>query len=429
MTKQAFKGNILFTSTKDKFEIHENSYIIVDDGIVVNITTTLDDSYKDYMVKDYGDKLIIPGFVDIHLHAPQYPNRGLGMDYELIPWLNNYTFPEEGKYNNLDYSKVIFSNLIHDLWRFGTTRSLVYSSIFKNSTELLMDMFINSGLGAYIGKVNMDKNTADYLIENTEESIKNTEELILKYKNKSNLVKPIITPRFVPTCSAELMEGLGELAKKYNVPVQSHLNENTSEVTWVSELFPDSKNYASVYDKFGLFGQTLTIMGHCVYNNQDEMNLMAKNKVYAAHCPNSNLNLSSGMMKTREYLDMDIPVGLGSDISGGHSLNMTSIMVSAIEMSKMVWLESNKKLAPLTLSEGFFLATKGGGSLFGKVGSFESGYEFDALVIDDSDLIFGSALTLEERIQKYIYVGDDRNIVERYICGNKIEEPKKLKFQ
>ena len=411
MSKQAFKGNIIFTSSKDSFEIHENSYIMVEDGKVVKISKSLEESYKYATIKDYGDNLIIPGFVDIHLHAPQYSNRGLGMDEELIPWLNNYTFPEEGKFEDLNYSKIVFSNLLHDLWRFGTTRSLVYSSIFKESTELLMDMFIESGLSAYVGKVNMDQNSAPYLTENTEESIKDTEDIILKYKDKSTLVKPIITPRFVPTCSGPLLEGLGNLAVKYEIPVQSHLNENTSEIVWVSELFPESKNYSSVYNDFGLFGQTTTIMGHCVYNNQDEMELMAKNKVYVAHCPYSNLNLSSGMMKTRKYLDMNIPVGLGSDISGGHSLNMTSVVTAAIKMSKMVWLESEKQLAPLTISEAFYLATKGGGSLFGKVGSFEEGYEFDALIIDDTSLVFGSDLTLDERLQKYIYIGDDRNIL------------------
>lgn len=428
MSKQVFKGNIIFTSSKDGFEIHDNSYIMVEGGKVVKISKTLEESYKNATIKDFGENLIIPGFVDIHLHAPQYSNRGLGMDDELIPWLNNYTFPEEGKFDDLNYSKVVFSNFLHDLWRFGTTRSVVYSSIFKESTELLMDMFIDSGLGAYVGKVNMDQNTAPYLTEKTEESIKNTEDIILKYKEKSNLVKPIITPRFVPTCSAPLLEGLGNLAKKYGVPVQSHLNENTSEIIWVSELFPNAKNYASVYNDYGLFGQSMTIMGHCVYNNQDEMELMATNKVYVAHCPYSNLNLSSGMMKTRKYLDMNIPVGLGSDISGGHSLNMTSIVTAAIEMSKMVWLESEKQLSPLTLSEAFYLATKGGGSLFGKVGSFEEGYEFDALIIDDSSLVFGRDFTLNERLQKYIYIGDDRNIMERYVSGIQIKEPQKLEF-
>lgn len=170
-------------------------------------------------------------------------------------------------------------------------------------------------------------------------------------------------------------------------------------------------------------------MGHCVYNNIDEMHLMAENQVFVAHCPYSNFNLSSGMMKAREYLDMNIPIGLGSDISGGHSLNMTSVMIAAIKMSKMVWLDSDKELAPLTLSEAFYLATKGGGSLFGKVGSFEPGYDFDALIIDDSSLTFGSKLSLNERLQKFIYIGDDRNILERYISGNEVKEPETEKFQ
>jgi guanine deaminase len=279
-----------------------------------------------------------------------------------------------------------------------------------------------------VGKVNMDQNSAPYLTEETGESIKETEEIILKYKDKSPLVKPIITPRFVPTCSGELLDGLGKLALKYNVPIQSHLNENTSEVIWVGELFPESKNYSSVYNDFGLFGQTTTVMGHCVYNNDEELELMAKNKVYVAHCPYSNLNLSSGMMKARKYLDMNIPMGLGSDISGGHSLKMNSVMIAAIKMSKMVWLESEKQLSPLTLSEAFYLGTKGGGSLFGKVGSFEPDYEFDALIIDDSSLTFGTDLTLDERLQKFIYIGDDRNITERYVSGNLVKEPQKLKF-
>lgn len=428
MSKQAYKGNIIFTSSKDSFEIYENSYIMINEGKVDKISKTLDDSYKNVPFKDFGDNLILPGFVDVHLHAPQYLNRGLGMDEELIPWLNNYTFPEEGKFKDLNYSKVVFSNFLHDLWRFGTTRSLVYSSIFKESTELLMDMFIDSGLSAYVGKVNMDQNSAPYLTEETGESIKETEEIILKYKDESPLVKPIITPRFVPTCSGELLDGLGKLALKYNVPIQSHLNENTSEVIWVGELFPESKNYSSVYNDFGLFGQTTTVMGHCVYNNDEELELMAKNKVYVAHCPYSNLNLSSGMMKARKYLDMNIPMGLGSDISGGHSLKMNSVMIAAIKMSKMVWLESEKQLSPLTLSEAFYLGTKGGGSLFGKVGSFEPDYEFDALIIDDSSLTFGTDLTLDERLQKFIYIGDDRNITERYVSGNLVKEPQKLKF-
>lgn len=423
MSRMVLKGNVAFTPTKEKFETHENSYIIIEKGKVVDICKTLEDSYKDYPLKDFSDKIIIPGFVDLHLHAPQYPNRGLGLDKELIPWLETYTFPEEGKYNDLDYSKKIYSRLINELWRVGTTRAVVFSSIHKESTKLLLDMFIESGLGAYIGKVNMDRNTAEYLMENTRTSIVDTEEILKEYMNKSSLVKPIITPRFAPTCSEELLENLGNLAVDYKIPVQSHLSENRSEVTWVKELFPESKNYASVYNYFNLFGQTKTIMAHCIYNTDEEIELMAQNGVYAAHCPYSNYNLSSGIMPVRKFLNKGVSVGLASDISGGNSLSIPNIIAGTIQASKMTWLNTGEELAPLTFSEGFFLGTKGGGSFFGKVGSFEKGYDFDALIIDDSTLSDIDELTIEERLQRFIYIGDDRHIMERYVQGVKIEEP------
>ena len=210
MSKMIFKGDIVFTPTKDDFEFHKNSYVIVEEGKVLEILESLSDEYKDYPMKDFTSRMIIPGFVDLHLHGPQYPNRGLGLDKELIPWLETYTFPEEEKYGDLDYAKKVYSRLIKDLWRFGTTRAVVFSSIHKESTKLLMDMFIKAGLGAYVGKVNMDRNTVPNLTENTERSIVETEEIILEYREKSNLVKPIITPRFVPTCTVELMKGLGD---------------------------------------------------------------------------------------------------------------------------------------------------------------------------------------------------------------------------
>lgn len=424
MAKTVFHGDIVFTSNMDNFDIYENSYILVEDGIVVEIKKDLEDSYKDYEIKDFAGKLIIPGFSDIHLHAPQYPNRGLGMDKELIPWLNTYTFPEEAKYSDLEYAEGVFKNLIKDLWREGTTRSSIYSSVHLEATKLLMDMFIKSGLGAYVGKVNMDRNSSDFLNESTEKSIADTEELLKEYGNKSDLVKPIITPRFLPTCTDDLLNALAKLAMDYDVPIQSHLNENTSEVKWIKDLYPDSTTYAGVYDDFGLFGQKKTIMAHCVYNRGEEIELMAKNGVYAAHCPHSNFNLSSGMMPVRKFIDKGVNIGLGSDISGGHTLRMPDVLTGAIHQSKMNWLWSDKLLKPLSTSEAFYLATKGGGSFFGKVGSFEQGYEFDALIIDVESLNVGKSLTIEEKLQKYLYIGTSDNIIHRYVRGIRIEEPK-----
>ena len=423
MNKKILKGTIAYTPTKDEFSIYEDSYIIIEDGKVLSIEKELEDKYKDIEIEDYSGKLIIPGFVDLHLHATQYPNLGLGLDKELIPWLETYTFPEESKYTDLVYAEKVFKKLINELWAVGSLRTVIFSSIHKESTKLLLDMFIESGLSAYVGKVNMDRNSPEYLIEESNNSVEDTEEILMEYIGKSELVKPILTPRFAPTCSDDLLKRLGEFPEKYKVSIQSHLNENTSEIEWVRELFPGSKDYASVYDDFNLFGQTNTIMAHCVHNTDEEIELMAKKGVYAAHCPYSNYNLSSGIMAVRKYLDKGVKVGLASDISGGNNLSIPQVMQGAIQASKMTWLNSDKELLPLTFNEGFFLATKGGGEFFGKVGSFETGYEFDALIIDDSELADMNHLTVDERLQKYIYIGDDRNIEARYVSGEKIEKP------
>lgn len=417
------KGNIVFTKNKDKFEVFEDSHIIIKDGKVLDIQKELSDEYKNIEVEDLGDKIIIPGFNDIHLHAPQYPNLGLGLDKELLPWLETYTFPEEAKNIDPEYAKKEYKLFVKSLWKYGTTRAVVFASLHQEATEILMDYFNEVGMGAYVGKVNMNRNSPDNLIETTKDSIERTENILKKYNDKNALVQPIITPRFVPSCDTELMNALGNLAEKYDVKVQSHLSENKGEIAWVKDLHPESKNYADVYDKAKLFGQQPTVMAHCIYVTEDEMDLMAKNQVYVAHCPTSNFNLSSGIAPIRKFLNKNIPVGIGTDISAGHTVSMMTTIVTAIQASKMYWLYVNDDEECLSTTEAFYLATKGGGSFFGKVGSFEKDYEFDALVIDDSSLSDYNKRTIEERVQRFIYTGDDRQISKRYVRGKELKEP------
>jgi guanine deaminase len=420
----AVKGNIIFTKTFGKFEVFENGYIVVEGKCVKGVYNHLPEEFSKIKIIDYGNAIIIPGFVDLHLHASQYGNLGLGLDKELMPWLQAYTFPEEAKYSDINYAKKVYSALIRELWRFGTTRSCVFATLHKDSTKLLMDLFAESGLSAYVGKVNMDRNSPEYLVETTEDSIHDTEEIVKEYSKKYELVKPIITPRFVPSCSMELLKGLGNLALKYNLPVQSHLCENHGEISFVKELQPESKNYASVYDSAGLLGDVPTIMAHCVLVDEDEIELMERKNVFIAHCPNSNSNLSSGIAPIRRLIKKGISVGLASDISAGHSLSIMDGIVNSAQAANLKCLESGKVDMAFSTAELFYLATKGGGKFFGKVGSFEDGYEFDALVIDDSTLPTFKTLSIEERLQKFIYIGDDRNIKERYVAGKKIKEPK-----
>ncbi|MCJ0155352.1 amidohydrolase family protein [Clostridioides difficile] len=419
---KVLKGNIIFTKTSETFTVFENSYIILEKGKVKGIFKEIPKEYKNLKVVDYTDKLIIPGMNDLHAHASQFKNLGMAMDKELLPWLETYTFPEESNYKDIEYATKMYKKFVKELWKSGTTRIAVFATVHKEASMKLMDIFKEVGLGAYVGKVNMNMNCPDTLLENTQDSITDTEEIINKYSDTDSIVKPIITPRFIPSCTSELLKGLGDLCLKYNIPIQSHLSENYDEIEWVRSLEPESKFYGDAYNRYNLFGQTPTLMAHCVHCSQDEIDLMRENNVMAVHCPASNFNVGSGAMPIRKLIDNNIRLALGSDISGGHTLSIFKAMVSAIQLSKLYWVNSGKKYNFLSLSETFYIATKSGGSFFGKVGSFEEGYDFDALIIDDSNLNHDNYSILE-RLERFIYVGDDRNIIHRYICGKLIEEP------
>ncbi len=421
--KNVYKAHILFTKEKDRFEVLENGYIAVEDGIVAGVSTNLVDlDCKDAKVIDFGDKLLIPAMNDMHVHAPQVHNQGVAMDLELLPWLQNYTFPEESKYADVEYAERMYRRFLHTQWLFGTMRSVVFGTLHTDSTRVLMKLYQEAGMGAMVGKVGMNRNCPDTLCEDVDAAIEGNEKLIAEFNKPNALVRPIITPRFVPSCTPELLKACGELAKKYQLPVQSHLSENTSEIAWVQDLEKESTSYGDAYNRYGLFGQTPTIMAHCVWTSGSELELMKRNKVMVAHCPTSNFNLSSGMAPLRTFLEEGLPIGLGSDISGGHDLNMFRMMVYAIQVSKMHYQHNHDK-AFLTLPEIFWIATKSAGSFFGKVGSFEPGYEFDALVIDDA-VLYPAEYSLPHRLERFIYLGDDRQIVHRFCRGQEVKEPK-----
>ena len=420
--KKVYKAHILFTKVKNHFEVFENGYIAVENGRVVGVANNLADlNVQDAEVIDFGDKLLIPAMNDMHVHAPQVHNQGVAMDLELLPWLQNYTFPEESKYADTAYAERMYRRFLHTQWLFGTMRSVVFGTVHTESTRVLMKLYQEAGMGAMVGKVAMNRNCPDTLCEDVDAAVEGNEKLIAEFNQPDALVRPIITPRFVPSCTPELLKACGELAKKYQLPVQSHLSENTSEIAWVAELEPESESYGDAYNRYGLFGQTPTIMAHCVWTRGEELELMKKNGVMVAHCPTSNFNLSSGMAPIRNLLDEGVRIGLGSDISGGHDLNMFRMLVYAIQVSKMHY-QQDKSKAFLTLPEIFWIATKSAGSFFGKVGSFEPGYEFDALVIDDKVLNFDN-YSLLHRLERFIYLGDDRQIVRRFCRGQEVGEP------
>ena len=421
--KKVYKAHILFTKEKDHFEIFENGYIAVEDSIVLGVASNLKDlGCEGAEVTDFGNRLLIPAMNDMHVHAPQVHNQGVAMDLELLPWLQNYTFPEESKYADVQYAERMYRRFLHTQWLFGTMRSVVFGTVHTESTRVLMNLYQEAGMGALVGKVAMNRNCPDALCEDVDAAVEGNQMLIAEFNKPGSLVRPIITPRFVPSCTPELLKACGQLATTYRLPVQSHLSENTSEIAWVAELEPESESYGDAYNRYGLFGQTPTIMAHCVWTRGHELELMKRNGVMVAHCPTSNFNLSSGLAPVRSFLDEGLPIGLGSDISGGHDLNMFRMLVYAIQVSKMHY-QIDKSKAFLTLPETFWIATKSAGSFFGKVGSFEPGYEFDALVIDDS-VLYPDEYSLQHRLERFIYVGDDRQILHRFCRGQEVPEPK-----
>ena len=423
------KGNICQTKTIYELDLHESAYVVCVDGISRGIFNKVPEEYNDLEVIDYGDKLIFPGMIDLHLHAPQYAFRGMCMDLELMDWLNRYTFPEEEKYEDLEYADKAYDIFVDALKKSATTRACIFATRHRFATELLMEKMEKSGLVSYVGKVNMDREASEKLTEKSAEiSAYETFAWINAVNGKFENTKPILTPRFIPCCTDKLMEELREIQMAYGIPVQSHLSESRGEIEFVKFLRPESKFYGDSYNEYDLFGKNddintdvKTVMAHCVWSTEDEVELMRKNGVFVAHCPASNMNLTSGIAPIRKYIERGLEIGLGSDVAGGQSESIFRAITDAIQVSKMYYKMVDESYKPIVFSEAFYLATKGGGKFFGNVGSFEDGYEFDAVVIDDSILPHPQPLTLAERMERAVYLGlDASGIVAKFVSGRNI---------
>lgn len=417
------RGNIVYSKDQNELDICEHGYLVCREGKVEGVYQTLPFRLGGNPIHDHGDCLIIPGLVDLHIHAPQYSFRGLGMDMELLEWLETNTFPEEAKYESPEYARKAYQIFADNMRKSATTRACIFGTVHREATLLLMDLMEKTGLDTMIGKVNMDRNCPDYIIEETEESAGETLEWIKdvlhrKYQN----TRPILTPRFTPSCTDELMEELKKLQIRYGLPLQSHLSENPGEIAWVKELCPWAEFYGDAYDRFGLFGADCpTVMAHCVYSGEQEIERMKENGVFIAHCPESNMNVSSGIAPVRTFLEQGLHVGIGSDVAGGSTENLFRAMAHAVQSSKLRWRLTDDSLEALTAEEVFYMATKGGGAFFGKVGSFEKGYEFDAVVLDDTRLKHPQPLDVRSRLERMIYLADEREIRAKYVKGKEID--------
>ena len=421
----ALKGNICCTSEKGELNIFPAAYAVCENGLCKGVFSELPHRYAGIPMEDCGDCLILPGMVDLHIHAPQFTFRSTGMDCELMDWLKIYAFPEEARYTDLDYAARAYGLFAERMKGSATTRAVIFGTVHRDATLLLMDLMEQAGLITYVGKVNMDRAAPDILREESADaSAFDTFGFINAAEKRGyRRTKPILTPRFIPSCSDVLLNELSEVRRAYDLPVQSHLSENPGEVALVRELMPDAAFYGDGYDRFGLFGLgARTIMAHCIYSTDEEIERIRRNGVWVAHCPNSNMNLASGIAPIRKFMELEIRVGLGSDVAGGQTESIFRAITDAIQVSKLYWRYVDRTAEPLSFAEGFSLATRGGGSFFGRVGSFEDGFAFDAVVLDDSVIPCPRPLSLADRLERAVYLGlDQTGIQAKYVQGERVQ--------
>ncbi|XP_069675243.1 guanine deaminase-like [Periplaneta americana] len=428
-------GPIVHSEKISPLTIIENGLIAVVKGKIVaveNTTANLEKIKEQYSITDdfvytLGEgEFVMPGLVDTHIHAPQYPNAGLGYDKQLLDWLQIYTFPLEKKYSDLDFATKVYEAIVKKTLANGTTTATYFATIHLSSSEVLADIVARLGQRAFIGKVNMNYDTPEGYGETTEESYQNTEDFIKLLKSQDNdLVMPIITPRFALSCDMELMKKLGDLASQYDVHVQTHISENRGEVAAVAQLYPDCKNYADVYDKAKLLTKK-TVLAHGVYLLDDELAVLAARGSSVSHCPNSNTSLKSGLCDVRRLINAGVKVGLGTDVSGGYSPSILDTIRNTLDVSIHISFK-DENYVPLTYHEAFYLATLGGATavaLDDKIGNFKVNKDFDALIVNmmnPGPIDILQPYKTEALVQKFLYNGDDRNISKVFVAGRQVK--------
>ncbi|XP_070689661.1 guanine deaminase [Pempheris klunzingeri] len=372
-------------------------------------------------------EFFMPGMVDTHIHAPQYSYAGTALDMPLLQWLNTYTFPVESRFKDLEFADRVYTQVVKRTLRNGTTTACYFATIHTDASLLLGQIANDFGQRALVGKVCMDRNNSvKHYKETTQESQEETCRFIAELLNKKYpLVKPVVTPRFAPSCTGALLGQLGAIAKNNNLHIQSHISENVEEVKLVKELFPDSVSYTDVYHKYNLLTDK-TVMAHGCHLSDEELGLFRETGASLSHCPNSNISLCSGVLNVRNVLKHKVKLGLGTDVAGGYSASMLDAVRRALDSSKVLTIQ-NPELVTLTFEEVFRLATLGGSqalSLDDQTGNFEVGKDFDALRVNvaapDGPIDLIQCDEPKILLEKFLNLGDDRNIVEVFVAGRKV---------
>ncbi|PVH73351.1 guanine deaminase [Cadophora sp. DSE1049] len=451
--KTLFLGSFVHNKSLGELEFLHDSAVCVDEkGVIVAVEKGCgQDKVEEIVYPRLGwtagevtvrtsqpGQFFFPGFIDTHIHASQYPNAGIFGKSTLLDWLNTYTFPMESSLSDSAKAKKVYSRVIERTLSHGTTTASYYATISVPSTNLLADLCLEKGQRAFIGRCCMDSLAPDYYRdESAGKSLEDTRATITHIAGidpTNALITPILTPRFAPSCSRNLMNGLGSLQKETNLPVQTHISENKNECALVKELFPEFDSYTEVYDGHGLLGPK-TILAHAVHLSEAEIDLIQKRNGKISHCPVSNSSITSGTAKVRWMLNKGVEVGLGTDVSGGYSPSILEAVRQAALVSNHVAMGGDDS-AKLSVEEVLYLATRGGAKVVGlgdKIGGFGVGMEWDAQLIGMGQVgneekgdtgpvdIFGWE-SWDERIAKWVFNGDDRNTLAVWVKGRLVHE-------
>jgi guanine deaminase len=426
---QAYRASLLHFSNDPAFDEnatqwHSDGLLVVADGKIVaagDYDRLLPTLPAGAMTHDWRGKIITPGFIDTHVHYPQTdmiasPASGL------LPWLNTYTFPTERKFEDSAHATDVADFFLAELLRNGTTTAAVYCTVHPQSVDAFFERSHALNLRMIAGKVMMDRNAPDFLLDTAESSARDTEALIKRWHKKGRQ-HYAITPRFAPTSTEAQLRLAGELASQYqDTYIQTHVAENTDEVKWVKELFPDSRSYLDVYEKRGLMRKR-ALYAHCIWLDDNDRARMAATGSVATVCPTSNLFLGSGLFDFINADKLRMPVSLATDVGGGTSFSMLQTMNELYKVGRMSGVH-------LAAQRMFYMATLGGAralQLEGTIGNFAAGCDADFIVLDPQAtplLSRRSATTdsLEEQLFALAILGDDRTITATYSAGERVHQ-------
>jgi len=407
---------------ENSYEYFEDGLLVIKDGLVAQtgdakaLLSTMPESAE---IIHYKSGLIMPGFIDIHVH---YPQTEMIASYgeQLLEWLENYTFPAEREFSDFEHGKDVAEFFLTQLLAAGTTTALVFGTVHKESVDAFFTVAQQKNLRMICGKVLMDQNCPDYLSDTAEMGYADSKNLIEKWHGKDRL-QYAVTPRFAPTCSSAQLSKAGDLLNEYpDVYLHTHLSENKDEVEWVKKLFPDSKNYLDVYDQRKLLGRR-SVFAHGLHLDDQECARLGETNSAIAFCPSSNLFLGSGLFNLVQVQEFNVNVGLGSDIGAGTTFSMLSTINEGYKTQQL----RGDKLDPY---QSFYLATLGGAialDLEGTIGNFTTGAEADFIVLDyNATPLMARRIrrckNLSEKLFILSMLGDERHIKTTYILGEQV---------